>query len=233
MLQSKSTYSSFFTGAAMVVSMMAGIIHAGEFDPKPFTSSDESLRQTLVEQVKEGGDPLASVELGRLYSLYNRLDEAHDLLSKAVDNDPKNAAALVWLGATNAKIAGKAFPWDMGIRKLYLVKKGLRQVDEAVAMDGTNFDVIITSIITDAKVKRFGALAKAQSRIKPLLAGIDDANKGYTSDAKAAIYLAASHVANSEGNMPEAKKFVDKAKSQNPDEGLRWQIDDLVSMMTD
>lgn len=100
-------------------------------------------------------------------------------------------------------------------------------------MDGNNFDVLITSIITGAKIKKFGALPKAQERIKPLLAGIDDPAKGYTGDAKAAIYLAASHVAISAGNKAEAKKFADSAKTQNPEEGLRWQIDELAGLMTD
>ncbi len=105
------------------LTLMAGVIHGKPFNPKPFTGSDESLRQTLVEQIKQGEDDMAQVQLGRLYSLYNHLDEAQDLLSKVVEKDPKNADGLVWLGVTNTKIAGNAIPWDMGLRKLYLVKK--------------------------------------------------------------------------------------------------------------
>ena len=200
---------------------------AGEFDPIPFSAQERELRTGYETILRESPDPDAALSLARLLVMHNEFDAAGKLLEPLVEGSNSNPQAKVWLGVLTTKRAGAAIPWDMGIRKIYLAKKGLRLIDEAYAEAPKDFDVRVTSIIAGASVGRFGALEKAVARAKDLEATLSDSTLGYTAGAVAAIHLAIATVRLAEGRKDLAKASIGSAKASSPSEDIAWQISRL------
>jgi len=119
------------------------------FDPVPYSQQEQALIGELkAELAQDANDTTLQTQLGSLYSLHNQLDDAELLLTAASDSG--DAAALAWLSGTRAKQAGAMFDPLMGLRKLYLLRSACSDMDSAVAMEPSNFEIRMVRLATYA-----------------------------------------------------------------------------------
>lgn len=183
------------------------------------SESNAEFLLSLQESALDSTDLVSRVEIGKLYFFHNRFDEAKQALSGIYEKDSTMTEALAWLGATNAKIADRSFPWFMGIRKLYLVKKGFKQVDVALKQSPENFDVNIIAIRTGFEANMLGSVKKYEPLFNKLFTSIDDEELNYTDDAKANILLCALFLSLTKDDLEKAQKHIASIKEiKNIDE---------------
>ena len=113
-------------GAVLAVASLVGI-----WQP-------DSLEAQAVDLVSQGRQALEA----------DRVDEAIALLEKAVSAEPKNPAALAWLGSAQVRKAGKV----QGMEAAGWVKRGFDAMDEAVERFPDAFVVYVVRGSTAGRV---------------------------------------------------------------------------------
>ena len=98
----------------------------------------DSLEAQAVDRVSQGRQALEA----------DRVDEAIALLEKAVSAEPKNPAALAWLGSAQVRKAGKV----QGMEAAGWVKRGFDAMDEAVERFPDAFVVYVVRGSTAGRV---------------------------------------------------------------------------------
>ncbi len=154
-----------------------------KFPETPLTEEESSLKQMLSTQ----NDHASRVQLGRLYFMHNRIDDADALLTEAVKENPQDMEAKAWLAANNCKIAGRAGPWLMGLDKLYGVWACLSDLQAAAKAAPNDFTVALIQINTDAEVNMFGSMGRAEQTRDHLRKQIEAKPNFYPPSAKAAF----------------------------------------------
>ena len=167
--------------------LAAALIIAGcskEFPETPLTAEESSLKQMLSTQ----NDHDSQVQLGRLYFMHNRIDDADALLRQAVKENPQDMEAKAWFAANNCKIAGRAGPWLMGLDKLYGVWTCLSDLQAAANAAADDFIIALIQINTDAEVNMFSSMERAVQNRDRLLKQIEAKPSAYPASAKTAFF---------------------------------------------
>ena len=207
---------------SILIFLLATIILFGcahSFPILPFDKEELEFKAQLEQDIKEDKDNIISrLQMARLFFMHNYIDEADTMLQEIVKKAPDNMEALAWYGANNCKKTARSHPWFMGFRKLYLVKKCLGQIKEALKREPDNFTILLISINTGAEVDKFGSLQEAKKNMDALKEKIE--RDDYPVDAKAHFYMAAALVEEKIGNIKEAQSFLKKILDTYPNSKL-------------
>jgi len=186
---------------------------AREFAPRDYSEEDRAFRDALMEE----SDFESRLALARLHFEHNELDAADAILRVLVQEDPDEPQALAWYGASNCKLAGRAQPWLLGFRKLYLVHACLDQVREAAAQAPDDVTVQLVLINTGATVDMFGSLDSAQKSLDRLLKD-GNVQGDFPPSARAHIFLAAAEVRRARGDAQTAQGYLERVLALNADQ---------------
>jgi hypothetical protein len=191
--------------AAAAALALAGC--AQVFPVQPLSADERSYEQ----QLRATADTDAKIALGQLYFMHNQIDQADAVLAPVVVAEPKNGAALAWYGANNCKLAARRGPWLMGMDKLWLVRSCLAEVDQALALAPTDFNVQMVHMETGHTVNMFGSLDKAaatQAQVEKFIAAQPGA---LPPDARAQFWVTASRIERKRNNTARAAQLLELA----------------------
>ena len=160
-----------------------------------------------------GSQPADLVSQGRQALDARRFDEAIALFERAVSADPKNPAALAWLGNAQVRKAGGVEPLDAA----GWVKRGFDTLDEAVERFPDAFVVYLVRGITAANVPEM--FRKAPVAVKDLGAVVTmrDAKAGAVPEAvMPAVYLHLGRAHKQNRQPAEARAAWEKGRALYP-----------------
>lgn len=179
---------------------------AQELPEQPYSADAAAFRDMLAGAT----DFDSRLALARLYFEHNQLDAADSLLRELTAQDPDHAVAAAWHGANDCKLAGRAQPWLMGLRKLYLVRDCLRRIEAALTAEPDSIDVRLIYINTAAAVAMFDSLTGARAELDRLMVELTDEAAGFPPSVEAHTYLAAAEVTAAEGDIDTATAHLQR-----------------------
>ncbi|MCW8879185.1 MAG: hypothetical protein OQJ89_06035 [Kangiellaceae bacterium] len=129
---------AWFSGAAPI-----------EFAKIPYSEQESEQLKSLSDELKKfPNDTSLLVEMGSIYSMHNRLDQAEQTLVQALSIEPDNSAASAWLNANKIKQVGAMLDLSMGMYKLYLLNKSVEELSNTVTKAPDDLAVRMTRMIT-------------------------------------------------------------------------------------
>jgi tetratricopeptide (TPR) repeat protein len=163
----------------------------------------DSLEPQTLDLVAQGRQALDT----------GRIDEAIALLEKAVADDPRNPAALAWLGSAQVRKAGQV----PGIEAAGWVKRGFEALDEAVERFPDTFVVYVVRGMTAGRVPDM--FNKREVAVKDLTAVVtmkERRPQAVPDSVMPAVYLNLGLIQKKAGRPAEARAAWEKAKRLYP-----------------
>ncbi len=201
--------SSFLIGN--IVSWSLGA-YPRSFDEIPMDQETQETVQGYEEFLQESpNDVEILANYGALLSSYNKLDEAEEVLEKALQVDPNHALAGVWMGSNTIKQAGAAIDLTWGIPKLLNLSKGMDLMNQAVERDPDDAIVRVVRLSTMAFLKRgnFNELCGDEEKLNPDV--VEDVLRTDASLALAAYFSSNPTCGTPPNNLEKAKKYLEVA----------------------
>ena len=213
---------SFSLCKILLLSAGIGVLSgcAQDFPKISMDDNTKTLNEMLNTTIAEDDDYDSKVQLASIYFSHNYIDQANELLSSLVSENPNHAEAAAWFGANNCKLAARSTPWLMGLRKLYRVNKCLHQVEEALAKAPDDFTVRLISINTGLEVAMFDAYEKGKTELMSLRSEINTSPNKYPPGALSHYYMAEAKLAGLENDLENKNTYLKKIIALDADSTL-------------
>lgn len=129
-----------------------------DFPRAEIPEDDPTVRFLRARIAEDASDYLAYKELGRFYGDANHLDDADEMLSRALELTSDDAELLALKASNDMKTAGAMFDPLMGLYKLSLTKQSVRDL---AAIQMKDCEQVPARLVRYASLSRLGDIGGA------------------------------------------------------------------------